>query len=544
MSARPPEDLVGTIIDGRYQVRSKLGAGAMGTVYLAEHVDIHKEVALKVLNPELSEREHIRKRFLREAQSTARMDHPCIVQVTDFGTTDEHALFMVMERVHGRALSALKASEVNFERAIWLVSRILEALDHAHRRGVIHRDLKPDNIMLVEREGEDNEVKILDFGLAMILESESGRPLTGPGAVFGTPRYMSPEQASGEAVDGRSDLYAVGVMLAEVLSGKVLFEGETAGDVLKKQITTTPILEFDAPEGWDGDLLKSVLHKVLSKHPVERYDTARAFRDAIDACRIEVTNEEDVAAFVGSTPPTPIPEIKKTKWWKPTAVLGLVIALPFTWNMLQQPNVEDLENALAEGNLPRAAQLAEEALRSHPKDGRVYLLAGHVDFARGDLKQAAGSYELALERSPEVAEDGRFQLNMRALIEDKSDLVKDLLEELAEHGDSRSTPLFVHAAREAHSFQLRRMAYERLETLKEFEDLDRFDWLSEQLERNNTRVCKIRKWYVSRLIELDDARARPLLEKEGKGRRRKTGCMNEMIATALSQMPAPTEATP
>src|SRR5688500_1597910 len=176
----------------------------MGSVYRVEHTMMAKEMAMKLLRPELSGIMEVAERFEREAKSAARLDHHYIVRVTDFGKTETGALFLVMELLEGRSLTSLleERRKLDANEAILLVDQVLEALDHAHGHAVIHRDLKPDNVMLVEKDGR-RVVKLLDFGLAKITETklEDGRQLTTAGTVFGTPRYMSPEQASGEPTD-------------------------------------------------------------------------------------------------------------------------------------------------------------------------------------------------------------------------------------------------------------------------------------------------------------------------------------------------------
>jgi tRNA A-37 threonylcarbamoyl transferase component Bud32 len=515
----------GTVLDGRYQILAVLGRGAMGTVYRAEHLGIGRELALKVLHPEMGLSPALRERFHREARSTARLEHPGIVQVTDFGRTLDDAPFMVMELVRGRQLSMLSADEVTFDRAIGLMQQVLRALEHAHARGVVHRDLKPDNIMLVEREGED-EVKILDFGLAVLLRPEGHPRITQAGSIFGTPRYMSPEQASGEPVDHRSDLYSVAVMLTEVLTGAVLFDGTTAAEVLGKQVTQEPRFQLPHAAGWNTTALQAVLRKGLSKHPRDRHQDARAFRKAISACRQTEVPEAELSMADVAMVRQPVTSMR----W----VLGAVLAVALAgvgFVALSRPDLEPLQAALAKNDVDAATELAHQLLNRYPRDAKVHLWMGHVDFARRDVRDAAVSYQKALELGPEVAADPHFALNVRAMVESEDPNLEPLIAQLARLGGREAVPLLVHVARRATQWPTRRTAYEALERVGTFGDLDRVDYLAGQLEDNSTRTCNIRMWYVTRLIALDDPRAVPALEREAARKK----CGKKEIEEALSR---------
>ena len=527
----------------------------MGTVYLAEHVDIQKPVALKVLHEDLSRRAHIRERFLREARSAARLDHPTIVQVTDFGTVDNGALYMVMERIQGRPLSQLKASEVPPRRAVSLVVRILDALTHAHERGVIHRDLKPDNIMLVRREDVD-EVKILDFGLAVVRAGDSRRPLTGPGSVFGTPRYMSPEQASGEPVDARSDLYSVAVMLTEVLTGRVLFDGETASEVVAKQVSEEPEVSLPPCEGYDAAALERVLQRALSKHPADRYENAEALRNAIERCAVDRTPELTAEGYAETPMEPPRPSATLASLFPPgrlrnrwigiaaAAVIVFAAALAAVISVSRRgtPDMATLERAVASEDFEYASEVAHFLLGAEPKNARVYLLQGHVDFARDDRIAANVSYAKALELDPTLVKDGRLELNIRQMVEYGGVEVREFLTLLHRYAGRKALPLFQHATKKGQTFRMRRKAFEILEQFQDFGEIDRLVWLDTELSKNGTKACGIRKWYVTRLIELEDDRTRPILERElgpaGKTKR-KYACTRDMIRDALAELGPP-----
>jgi serine/threonine protein kinase len=266
-----PLDFQGRVIGGRYRVLRVLGEGGMGTVYAAEHVDIGKGVAVKILHPQYSRQQDLVERFRREARAASRVGHPHIVDVTDFGTTDDGCAFFVMEHLDGIDLADVLSHERRLEpaRASQIAIQICRALEAAHAAGVIHRDLKPENIFLVAREGRADFVKVLDFGIARSLEHESSR-LTNPGIAMGTPEYMSPEQAMGGQADRRSDIYSVGALLYEMLTGQPPHgEGEEAARVHKQEPPRSP-------RGLRPDLsqdLERVVMRALERDPSLRQQT-------------------------------------------------------------------------------------------------------------------------------------------------------------------------------------------------------------------------------------------------------------------------------
>ncbi|NJK89225.1 MAG: serine/threonine protein kinase [Myxococcales bacterium] len=279
----------GAMIQDRYRVIDELGRGGMSIVYRAEHMLLLKQVALKLLRPELSTLRNVVERFYREARSVSRLDDSNIVRVTDFGRTPEGLLYLVMDLIEGPSLATVlrQRGRVSVEDAIQWVDQILAGLEHAHRYEVVHRDLKPENIMLVEREGRTH-VKILDFGIAKLGRGDDdGKGITQAGTVFGTPKYMSPEQAAGDPVDHRTDLYTVGVILYQLLTGDVPFQGESTVQLLAKVLTQAPApMRFDAPSEASRRQIEAVTFRALSKEPEDRFESARVFRQALDDCLV------------------------------------------------------------------------------------------------------------------------------------------------------------------------------------------------------------------------------------------------------------------
>ena len=280
----------GDIISDRYRIVDQLGEGGMGAVFRAEHVHMKKMVALKVLLGELARHPEVVARFEREAVAAANIEHPNIVNATDFGKLADGSFFLVMEYVPGRSLRMELGTGMALEpaRAIRIARGILSAIDAAHAKNIVHRDLKPENVMLVERDGDRDFVKVLDFGIAkvdMISSDEDqnpeGKKLTRTGAVIGTPEYMAPEQALGQQVDARSDLYSLGVMLYEMLTGKPPFHGPAIVVMRKQVLEAAPPLPAEVASAMPG--IVPVLEKLLQKEPQNRHQTANELRAALGA---------------------------------------------------------------------------------------------------------------------------------------------------------------------------------------------------------------------------------------------------------------------
>ena len=238
----PRDKLEGRIIAGRYEVLERVGVGGMGTVYRAYQASMDREVALKVLSRALTDDEQNVKRFHQEAKAASRLRHPNTITLHDFGQTEDGILFIAMEFLEGRPLDGvLGDGPLDPVRAIRIMAQVCRSLHEAHKAGIIHRDLKPDNVYLTELEGEADFVKVLDFGVAKLKESskEAGT-LTQAGMIFGTPRYMSPEQSQSQDLDARSDLYSMGVILYELLTGHPPFDADNPVAILIQHVHEAP----------------------------------------------------------------------------------------------------------------------------------------------------------------------------------------------------------------------------------------------------------------------------------------------------------------
>ena len=287
---------LGAVLDDRYRVIEPLAAGGIGVVYRGERVKLGREVAIKFLHAWAAAEETFVKRFEREAMAMARLQHPNCAQVIDTGVHEDEP-YVVMELVGGEALiDLLDRGAVPAPRAIEIVRQVLAALDHAHAQGVIHRDIKPSNIQIVASTEFGDQVKVLDFGLAKLMESAGGG-LTGHFAV-GTPTYMPPEQSRGDPVDARTDLYATGLVLFELLTGGPPFVGDEPTDViLAHQGTPPPLLNERKPEAKFSAALEAVVMRALAKAPGDRYgsaaEMARALESVPEATRVRASSQPE-----------------------------------------------------------------------------------------------------------------------------------------------------------------------------------------------------------------------------------------------------------
>jgi eukaryotic-like serine/threonine-protein kinase len=294
----PPEVGEGSTIDGRYRLLARIGSGGMADVWLAEDPHLQRRVALKILHGRFAQDREFVERFRREAEAAAGLSHPNIVAVYDRGDV-EGTYYIAMQLLEGRSLKALIDQGLTPEGAVALIRQVLEAAGFAHRHGVVHRDLKPQNV-LVDDEGK---ATVTDFGIARAGASE----ITQAGSVMGTPHYLSPEQAQGQAVTAVSDLYSIGVMLYEALAGRVPFEADSAVAIAMKQVSHTPQRPSSITPAV-SPALDAVVMRALEKDPGRRFQSAEAFIAALDAAARNPAEPGGTAAFAPLPPPVAVAE--------------------------------------------------------------------------------------------------------------------------------------------------------------------------------------------------------------------------------------------
>ncbi|HET8564938.1 MAG TPA: PASTA domain-containing protein [Solirubrobacterales bacterium] len=363
----------GSIVDNRYRVLRRIGSGGMADVWLAEDAHLQRQVALKVLHSRYLQDADFVARFQREAEHAAGLQHPNIVAVFDRGA-DDGVNYIAMRYVQGPTLKQLIERGLTPEQAVALVRQVLEGARFAHRNGIVHRDLKPQNVIV----DEEGKAVVTDFGIARAGVSD----ITQTGSVMGTPQYLSPEQAQGFEVTPVSDLYSIGVILYEALTGRVPFEGESAVAVAMKQVSETPQRPSSInPRIWPA--LDAVVMRALEKEPGQRFQSADAFIAALDQAMKEPRAEGGTAAFAAAPPIVAVPEEvppeedrNRNNWlWGllvAAIVIGLLVGLLLTRNTTTDvPNVTDKQLEFAIAQLERKGfEVGEEKFveRQTPKN--------------------------------------------------------------------------------------------------------------------------------------------------------------------------------
>jgi serine/threonine-protein kinase len=355
----------GDIIADRYRVVAPIGRGAMGTVYRAEHVQISKVMAIKLLHRELEQNPENVARFHREAESASRLNHPHTVHVFDFGRTKSGSLYLVMEYVDGDDLAKVidKEGPMPFGRVAFLCAQVAGSVADAHAAGIVHRDLKPENIVVTEgREGET--AKVLDFGLAKLFEGTVEAQVTSSGTIVGTPYYMSPEQIQGQELDGRSDVYAMGAIMYECVVGKPPFEALNPLGVLSQHLSEKPLRPSARSPLSVPTEADEIIMRCLEKDPERRYQTAEELRQDLIEYLTTVGSGDWRLSAVGLPPPgsgaRPVDSLdsmfrpKRRLWW---LILFFLLAGGgvAAWQLATRPPSEREPNHTAEGATPLAA---------------------------------------------------------------------------------------------------------------------------------------------------------------------------------------------
>lgn len=532
MSTSQQHRLIGQIIADRYRVEGLLGEGGMGAVYVAEHLTLHKQVALKVVHPEHAGNAELAARFAQEAMVTSRIDHPNVISAMDFGTLEDGTAFLAVQLVRGPSLSKVLETEpqMPWVRAVELASQIADALAAAHAHGIIHRDLKPENILLQALDDGGELVKVLDFGVAKVSResrvpepAREGRQITQLGLIIGTPGYMAPEQAIGGTADPRSDLYALGVMLWECVAGRALWDGDDLQALLEKQLAQTPptllevVKDTTVPEA-----LSVLVAKLLSRRAEDRPSEAGEVRDqlreilALDeadkprwrsgARRLSTRTPSALQRIDVPVPPAPAP------------------ALPFAPPLAPAPRF-----SLRPGRSSRAAWLLT-LLVTTILGGAIFLVAtGQLQItAQGETAQVAQTVAKQLNLpSPVVRQD---EEKPAAPSTSKTGLpapLEPVFEQLVsaearELRVSAAKTLLAHVPMDQVPSYVRRMAYLQLAT-----------------------TCAAKKAELTEMATLRDPRVLPMLTeladrpKGGCGRRKREdclGCLRVMLTKLIADL--------
>jgi serine/threonine-protein kinase len=580
------DPLIGAVVGERYRIVSRIGVGGMGAVYRAEHTMMRRDLAIKVLLSELGGREEFARRFEREAESASRLTHPNIITVTDFGRTPGGALFLAMEFLAGDSLTSLiNEGPLSRARALGIIRQILRGLDHAHGAGVVHRDLKPDNIMLVERDGQRDVVKILDFGIAKVTEPASGQEaLTQAGVIFGTPEYLSPEQALGEPVDPRADLYAAGVILYEMLVGRRPFESDDKVKIISMHLSHAPPRMREANPTVDVPFaLEQVVLQALEKHRENRFANATAFLQALDDS--EAAIDFALPLEIGATVPNVTLEPGDTPGPGGDAPVGsrrrplvIGVALAVALGSLSvvgavalrgrarrggaavaltaspaEPapaapalatELKKVEAFLEAGNLAAARLALEEQRAERPQDARVHYMLGRLAFADNRRAEGLVAYREAITLDPGFRGDPVLLAHVDAALAEPRH-AQAALELIIEKIGTPAADLLEKVANEGSDLARRRRAAGALQEMGKGDRVDRVELLILELKKAPT--CEERKDLVEQLRAAGDHRALPALKalrpRGGLGRLMSrigggagTGCMKKELSEAIKEL--------
>jgi hypothetical protein len=586
----PPEEQtprIGDVLDSRYRITGVLGSGGMGCVYLAEHISIRRPLALKLLHPEVEGIDEVNQRFEREAFAIGRVDHPNCVNVSDFGKLEDGTLYMVLELLDGVLLSDLLDRErrLGWRRTLHIGRHVLSALEYAHDAGIIHRDIKPENVILVDQDGDPDFAKILDFGIAKLRddahpEENTGiltndAKLTQHGVTIGTPTYIAPEQAYGQPIDGRADLYALSVMLYEMMTGFPPFDADEVGTLLRMHVSheVPPFAEM-APDVEVPEAVEKLILHGLAKQPDDRIPSAKAYIGHID--RI-IEEEQDTgsglrevpARVVGGLRGTVTPAVARvvsTKWSRKRIMLAALALLTIAGLLIfsfrsTKPDYlpkTPLSPLVAGAHSLEAKEAADILAQGRPKEAAAYLM-GHRDEVReepyaqmvlGHAQASAqrnilalAAYDKAISLEPKFAKDKLMRTNVELMLAKKApgvvDAALEFLGTLAKNGDWAAADQLVDLASSSKNARRRHTALRVADEVGLGDRVDRLGSYELDLEQGET--CLIRKEAVGKLRALGDKKAIPVLRaarkrirSEGALRQRKVNT-NACLKTAANE---------
>jgi serine/threonine-protein kinase len=588
-------DLTGVTLSGRYRVEEKLGEGAMGAVFRAEHELMKKTVAIKVLRPDMNEESEIVARFRREAQAAAHIDHPNICAATDFGQMPDGTFFLVIEYLEGQTLEdALdRNGRLPAERVLHIASQIADALDDAHREGVVHRDLKPENVMLVERDGDPDFAKIMDFGVAHVRmeEEHETERLTRAGHVYGTPSYMSPEQATGGDVDPRSDIYSLGVVCYELLSGQTPFRHENAARVMAMHVTEEPEpLGRVAPDAQIPPEVEALVTQMLAKDPDDRPASAQAVQDRAEqllgrggdqTARSGTGQGGQLVRRMGAEAGELLDSARQWYSEQDSLVRSVVVLAALTLGLagvvlpaaiiisvvggdaaekraererdleaerqtfIEKQGTDELREALASKRHGRIVAAVDAMLEQHPDNAHLlYLKGAHsADVARWDA--ALDAYTRTLDIDSAYQNDGtllddvfdRFASRNDADAERAADIIRTNIDV------GIASERLAEIARTAGKSSVRERAVTLLQRTGGYSELE--DWNVGAIRLRDAEGCEEHEKYIEMIVEAGDPRALETLEVVERENRRGCGilglqkclkCVEDDLEQAISTL--------
>lgn len=548
-----PDQRVGTTIDGRYRLTELIGQGGMGAVYRGEHTTIRRPVAVKLLHSQLVQVPELARRFEREAYAVGRIDHPNCVNVSDFGRLADGSLFLVMEYLEGETLGDRldRDGRLPPERALRVLRHVVSGLGHAHRAGIVHRDVKPDNVILVEHGGDPDFAKVLDFGIAKVIGATDGHhddKLTAAGIAFGTPTYLSPEQAVGDEAGPAADLYSATVMFYEMLTGKPPFHSADKLELLAMHASKEPPPLWERlPQVALPAEVEDLIASGLAKRPARRFPDADTYLTAIDRAITALGSTPPPRALTGDpfTPPpdlrtpTPVPPITEVVSPAPrrkrpprgalvggglaVVAVAIIAALatsagepePEGWEL---PEVTEASRA-AEASLSRGApDETIEILGRDPAtiagDAQAQLQLGHAHASRSDYDQAIEAYRKALALEPSLVHDAALRANLELMSDDDGPVLVEAVGLLIVFGDDDAARTRLVELTTSEDAAVRRQALPLAEALGVGDRVDRVAVFTLDLRRGKS--CEERREAVAKLRALGDPRAIPALEKARK----------------------------
>lgn len=576
---------IGDVLDSRYRITGVLGSGGMGCVYLAEHIAIRRPLALKLLHPEVEGIDEINQRFEREAFAIGKVDHPNCVNVSDFGKLDNGTMYMVLELLDGLLLSDVleRHTRVGWRRALHIGRHVLSALAYAHEAGIIHRDVKPENVILVDQDGDPDFAKILDFGIAKLRDDAidegtgvltNDAKLTQHGVTIGTPTYIAPEQAYGQPIDGRADLYSLSVMLYEMITGVPPFDADEVGTLLRMHVShDVPPFSEVAPELEVPDSVERLIRHGLAKSADDRIPSAQTYIESID----EILEEEPrsglreiparvVGGFRNTVTPAVFRAMRRkgsTKQMLASALLllGLVGLFAFAFGN-DKPDYlpkAPLAPLVPTEHGPEAEAAAEMLAQGRPKEAAAYLFGrrkevrekpyaqmvlGHAQASAQRNILALAAYEKAVTLEPKLAKDKLMRTNVELMLDKRApgvvDAALEFLGTLAETGEPSAADQLIDLAS---SSKIPRQRHTALRVADEAGLGDRVDRLgSYLLDLEQGETCDARREAVGNLRALGDKKAIPALRKARKRIRTQGAVMKRKVNTNACLKTAANEA--